>query len=120
MTRKGRAWVDRYESWTDTTQRRIDRAVAGMGFSSKRKNARLIEPLRGCSVSFGRIGEPPAFLKPVREIVIEACGEAEYAVQVNDRFGTANLATTNLHLREAEQRLLLSRRELAFGLGEAD
>ncbi len=116
----GRAWVERYEKWTDTTQRRLDRAVVGMSFSSKSKNARLIEPLRSCSVSFAQIGEPPALLTPVRELVIAACSRAERAVRVNDRFDEHSLATINLNLRQAEQGLLLSRRKLAVQLGETD
>jgi hypothetical protein len=113
---QGRSWVDRYEKWVGTTQREVNRAISGMDFSTEEKNARLIEPLRGCSASFARVGEPPGFLEPVREFVLVACGEAEFAVQVNDRDGTANLATTNLHLREAESNLLLSRQKLASEL----
>lgn len=113
---QGRPWVDRYDKWADKTQRQIDRAISGMDFSTKEKNARLIEPLRRCSASFARIGEPPGFLEPVREFVVVACGEAEFAVRVNDRFGTDNLATSNVHLREAESNLLLSRQELASEL----
>jgi len=32
----GKAWVERYEKWADTTQRQLDRAVVGMNFSSSR------------------------------------------------------------------------------------
>jgi hypothetical protein len=115
---QGRAWVDRYETWADKTERQIGGAIAGMDFTTEEKNARLIEPLRRCSGSFARIGEPPGFLEPVREFVLVACGEAEFAVQINDRDGTANLATSNVHLREAEGQLLLSRQKLASELGE--
>ena len=113
---QGRAWVDRYEVWADKTERQVGRAIAGMDFTTEEKNARLIEPLRPCSASFARIGEPPGFLEPVREFVLVACSEAEFAVQVNDRDGTANLATSNVHLREAEGNLLLSRQKLASEL----
>lgn len=116
----GRAWVERYEKWTDTTERQLDRAVVGMDFSSRTKNARLIEPLRRCSVSFAQIGDPPALLTPVHESVIDACSRAERAARVNDRFDEDSLATINLNLRQAEQALLLSRRKLALQLGEAD
>jgi hypothetical protein len=110
---RGRAWVDRYERWMDKTQRHVDRAIVGMGPSSKEKNARLIGPLRKCSASFARIGEPPPSLDAVQEFVVAACGEAEFAAQVNDRFGTVSLATSSIHLREAEDNLRLSRSELA-------
>ena len=117
---QGRAWVDRYEAWSDETQGQVNRAIGGMDLSTKEKNARLIEPLRGCSVSFAELGEPPSFLGTVREFVVVACGEAEFAVQTNDRFGTANLATTNVHLREAESNLVLARQELVSELDELD
>jgi hypothetical protein len=115
---QGRAWVDSYEAWSDKTLGKVNRAIGGMDFSTKEKNARLIEPLRGCSASFARLGEPPSFLETLREFVVVACGEAEFAVQTNDRFGTANLATTNVHLREAESNLVLARQELASELDE--
>jgi hypothetical protein len=115
---QGRAWVDRYEKWAGKTQRQIDRAISGMDFSTKEKNDRLIEPLRGCSAAFARVGGPPSFLNGVREFADAACGEAEFAVQVNDRDGVANLATTNVHLREAESNMLLARQELTSELAE--
>jgi hypothetical protein len=115
---QGRAWVDRYEAWAEKTQGQVSHAIGGMDFATKEKNARLIEPLRECSASFARIGEPPSFLDAVREFAVVACGEAEFAVQTNDRFGTDNLATTNVHLREAEGNLLLARQKLAFELRE--
>ena len=116
---QGRAWVERYEKWTDTTQRKLDRAVVGMDFSSKSKNARLVEPLRDCSVSFAQIGEPPALLTPVRDSVMAACSRAERAVRVNERFDDYSLATINLNLRQAETGLVLSRQKLAVALGES-
>ena len=115
---QGRAWVDRYEGWAGTTARQVNRAISGMDFETEEKNARLIEPLRRCSASFAELGEPPGFLEPVQEYVLVACGEAEFAVQVNDRDGAANLATTNLHLREAESNLALARTKLDAELAE--
>ena len=117
---QGRAWVQKYEIWADATGRRIDCAVIGMTLSSEAKNARLIEPLRRCSASFARLGEPPALLRPVQEVVQDACGEAQYAAQVNDEFGTSSLATVQLHLNEAEDRLVLARRTLRTQLGQEE
>jgi hypothetical protein len=116
----GRTWVRDYEAWTDTTRRQIRTAEIGLGFSSEARNTRLLDPLRTCSFSFVRIGPPPTLLGSVEEAVIAACGEAEYAVQVNERFGAASLATTKLHLGEADDRLRLSRRILEVELGETD
>jgi hypothetical protein len=115
---QGRAWVTKYEAWVGRTERRVDAASVGMGFSSERRNARLLEPLRACSVSFGRIGPPPTLLSSVQEAAAAACGQAEHAVRVNDRFGFASLATTKLHLDEAGDQLRLSRSNLQVRLGE--
>lgn len=117
---EGRTWVRNYEAWVGKAERQIRKAEIGLGFSSPAKNARLLEPLRTCSFSFARIGRPPEFLGSVEEAVIAACGEAEHAVRVNDRFGVASLATTTLHLGEADDRLRLSRRNLQVDLGETD
>ncbi len=109
---QGRAWVDRYQGWAGTTEQQVNRAISGMDFDTNEKNGRLIEPLRKCSVTFAQLGEPPGFLGEVKDFALVACGEAEFAVQVNDRDGASNLATTNLHLREAESNLALARQKL--------
>ena len=89
-----------------------------MDFDTNEENGRIIEPLRKCSATFAQFGEPPGFLDEVAEFALVACGEAEFAVQVNDRDGAANLATTNLHLREAETNLALARTKLDAELAE--
>lgn len=117
---EGRAWVGQYEVWVAKTERQVTRALAEMNFSSEARNADLIEPLRNCSYSFALLGPPPELLEPVEEAANAACGRAEFAVQVNDQFGIASLATIKLHLNEADDRLALSRRSLRVRLGEAD
>ena len=37
---QGRAWVDRYEDWGDTTERQVDRAISGMDFDTNEENGR--------------------------------------------------------------------------------
>jgi hypothetical protein len=101
----------------DKTERQVDGALVKTSLSSEAGNVRLLEPLRTCSASFARIGPPPKLLESVQDAVLAACGQAEYAVQVNDRFGVASPATTKLHLNEAEDRLALSRRNLHTQLG---
>ena len=103
-----RSWVTKYVAWTGE----INRAYVGMGFSAAAKNSRLLAPLRACSDSFQRLGARPSALRDVDESARTACGEAEYAVQVNDRFATASLATTKRHLRQAGEWLHVSRRQL--------
>ncbi|CAN5166946.1 hypothetical protein BH09ACT13_BH09ACT13_12750 [soil metagenome] len=117
---EGRAWVSQYQAWAAKTERQVTRARVEMTFSSEARNVDLIEPLRNCAYSFALLGPPPEVLETVAEAANAACGRAEFAVQVNERFGTASLATTKLHLGEAEDRLTLSRRNLRVSLGESD
>ena len=116
---EGRAWISGYQAWNLRKERQLDRALVGMGFESEGKNARLIEPLRTCFASFIRFGEPPGFLVDVEELTLEACGQAEHAVDVNDEFGLASLATVKLNLNEAEDSLLAARHALGLELEKA-
>ena len=116
---QGRAWVAAYEEWSATSVRDVDAALVGMDFGKEARNARLIEPLRGCSASIVRLGEPPDLLESVEQLALEGCGRAEHAVGLNDEFGTASLASIKLHLGEAEDRLSLARRTLRIELGDA-
>jgi hypothetical protein len=114
-----RAWIRELESWTDTTERRIDAAIVGLTFESSARNARLLEPLATCSASLLRLGDPASeVLTSAYEVAQAACGRAEHAVGVNDAFGTASLATTRLHLDEAGDQLRLVRWNLQEAQGE--
>lgn len=115
-----RTWIGEFESWTDTTERRVEAATVGLTFESNARNARLLEPLATCSASLLRVGDPPAeILDPAHEAAQAACGRAEHAVGVNDAFGIASLATTRLHLDEAGDQLRLVRRNLGEALADA-
>ncbi|HUF02369.1 MAG TPA: hypothetical protein VMN35_08085 [Gaiellaceae bacterium] len=115
---QGRTWVSRFEQWAEVRLRVLDDAIVRMEFGALARNARLVEPLRTCSSSFTRFGEPPELLEDVRQIALEGCGRAEHAVRLNDRFDTASLASIKLHLNAAERRLLLAGRTLRIALGE--
>lgn len=106
-----RSWVTRYRSWTAKNARLIDVAYTGMGDSVK-KNARLLDPLLTCFATLTGVGEPPSFLKRVEEAAQTACGEAQFATQLNDKYATASLATTKQHLARAEDGLQLGLRRL--------
>jgi len=108
----GRTWVASYQTWSARNVREVSAAYERMDFAAEKRNARLIEPLRGCAATFTAFGEPPEFLKSVEQLVLEGCGRAEYALDLNDRFGDASLAQTKLHLGAAEDRLRLARRTL--------
>jgi hypothetical protein len=111
-----RAWVDGYRAWNAAKERQLERALIGMSFGNERKNARLIEPLRECFATFSRFGQAPGLLEDVQRITLDACGRAERAVDVNDRFGTASLATIKQHLDNAQDLLRTARRTMRLQL----
>ncbi|HJS69234.1 MAG TPA: hypothetical protein VJ744_00425 [Gaiellaceae bacterium] len=116
---QGEAWVDEFQGWRSAKERTVDRAIVGLTFTSQKKNARGLEPLRTCTASLRRIGTPPELLAPVEDAALDACGQAEHAVALNDRFDTASLASIRLHLNEAGDRLQLAARNLRVALGDA-
>lgn len=116
---QGEAWVDEFEGWRTAKERTVDRAIVGLTFTSQEKNARGLEPLRTCTASLRRIGTPPELLAPVEDAALDACGQAEHAVALNDRFDTASLASIRLHLNEAGDRLQLAARNLRAALDDA-
>ena len=115
---EGRTWVAGYESWSGRSLRDVRAALVRMDFGREARNARLVEPLRRCSASLTRLGEPPELLASVQRLSLEGCGRAEHAVGLTDRYGTASLASIKLHLGEAEDRLAVARRTLRVTLAE--
>jgi hypothetical protein len=115
---QGRAWVAGYGPWSGKNLRNVRAALVRMDFGEEARNARLVEPLRGCSASLVRLGDPTELLASVRRLSLEACGRAQHAVGLTDRFGTASLASIKLHLGEAEDRLAVARRTLRVKLAE--
>lgn len=113
-----RAWVRDFRVWRANAERRVESAVVGIGFASEQRNARLLEPLRACSASLARLGAGPPLVGSAYEAALDACGQAERAVSLNDAYGFASLATTKLHLGEAADRLRLALRNLRVRLGE--
>lgn len=112
------AWVRDFRAWHAETERHVESAVVGIGFASEKTNARRVEPLRACSASLERLGVVPPLLASAYEAALDACGQAERAVALNDAYGFASLASTKLHLGEAGDRLRLALRNLRTQLGE--
>jgi hypothetical protein len=115
---QGKSWVAGYETWHDSVAREVTAAQRGMTLTTEEKNARLLEPLRGCERALTRIGEPPSLLEPVHDAAQQACGQAAVALAKNDQFGTSALATTRLHLAEVEDNLRLAQHSLKLALDE--
>ena len=113
---QGQAWVDEFEGWRSGKERAVERAIVGLTFDSQERNARGLEPLRNCTTSpASRLAA--GALAPVESAALDACGQAEHAVALNDRFDTASLASIRLHLSEAGDRLQLAARNLRVALG---
>jgi hypothetical protein len=115
---QGRSWIAGYEEWHGTVLRQVGIAQRGMTLATEKKNARLLEPLRGCDRSLARIGEPPGLLETVHEAATRACGEANVALAKNDEFGSTAFAATRLHLDEVEDNLRLSQHSLRLALDQ--
>jgi hypothetical protein len=115
---QGRTWVASFDAWRVGVGRQVTTARRGLTLTAPAKNARLLEPLRGCGRALARIGEPPELLGDVRDAAAQACGEAEVALAKNDQFGVSALATTELHLAEVEDKLRLARHNLRLALDE--
>lgn len=115
---QGQAWVDEFQGWRSAKEHLVERAIVGLTFTSQKQNARGLEPLRSCTTSLQRLGSPPELLAPVETAALDACGQAEHAVALNDRFETASLASIRLHLNEAGDRLQLAARNLRVALGD--
>lgn len=115
---QGQAWRTDYQAWQDTVGRQVVAAERGMTLTTPKRNGRLLEPLRDCSRSLARIGEPPGLLDSVREAAQQACGQAEVALAKNDQFGVSALAATRLHLAEVEDNLRLAQHSLRLALDE--
>lgn len=114
----GRAWITAYEQWSSERLLELDRAIVRMEFGSLPRNARLIAPLKTCTGSLAALGEPPELLESVQSLALEACGRAEHAARLNERFDTASLASIKLHLGDAEDRLQVAQRTLAETLAD--
>ena len=114
---QGRAWVARFSTWQADVARSVDRADVAIGSSTERLSPRLVEPLRSCAASLARLGAPPSLLSGVLKDANVACGEVEYALSVNARYGGPALATTKQHLHRAGEWLALAEYNLHQQLG---
>jgi hypothetical protein len=103
---EGQAWVDGFTTWRAGMARKVDRAEVEIGVSRGEKlSAPRIEPLRVCTASLAELGEPPTLLERVLENASVACAEIDYAISLNERFGSPALASTRQHLHRAGNRL---------------
>lgn len=117
---EGQAWVEGFTTWRADMALAVDRAEVEIGVTRGEKlSARLIEPLRDCTASLAQVGEPPTLLEDVLEDAGAACGEVEYALSLNETFGSPALASTKQHLHRAGRWLTAAefslRRELDAG-----
>lgn len=99
---QGRAWVAGFTTWRDEMTRVVDRAEVEIGVTRGEKlSARLIASLRECAASLAQLGAPPSLLEQVLTDASAGCGEVEYALSLDERFGRPALASTKQHLHQA-------------------
>jgi len=99
---QGEAWVDEFQGWRSAKERTVDRAIVGLTFTSQKKNARGLEPLRTCTASLRRIGTPPELLAPVEDAALDRLDEVSappllypywWQAKYDERLGEADLAS---------------------------
>jgi hypothetical protein len=94
-------WIRGYVEWSEGTAERLDEAFVGSRPSTPAINDRVLEPLRTCADSLARVGPAPKSLRPVEQAAEIACGEMQYALDLNDQYGVSSIASTKQHLRGA-------------------
>jgi len=99
---QGRAWVAGFTTWRAGMARAVDRAEVEIGVTQgEQLSPRHIAPLRDCAASLAQVGAPPSLLEQVMTDAGTACGEVEYALSLNARYGRPALASTKQHLHRA-------------------
>jgi hypothetical protein len=103
------SWIRDYVGWSTKTEDQVTSAYTGSSSASADRNARALEPLRSCFDSLARdVGAAPDLLRPVEQAAQGACGEAQFALDLNDEYGLASIASTKQHLQRAEESLELA------------
>ena len=86
---------------------RHDRRIARGGVG-----AQQVKLLSACTQSLAQLGSQPGVLDAVAEDANAACGEIEFALSVDAKYGSSGRATTWDHLRRAESLLAVAKTNL--------
>ena len=110
---QGRTWVSGFSTWHDEISRPLGSAVAATGGSGgDGLSAQQVKFLSTCTQSLGQLGSQPGVLDAVAEDAGAACGEIEFALSVDAKYGRSGRATTWDHLRRAESLLAVAETNL--------
>ncbi len=110
---QGRTWVADFSTWHNEISRPLGRAVATTGGSREEGlSAQQVKLLSACTQSLEQLGSQPGILDAVAEDANAACGEIEFALSVNAKYGSSGRATTWDHLRRAESLLAVAKTNL--------
>jgi len=110
---QGRTWVSDFSTWHHDISGPLGRAVVTTsGPGEEGLSAQQVKLLRACSQSLAQLGSQPGFLDAVAEDASAACGQIEYALSIDAKYGGAGRATTWDHLRRAESLLTVAKANL--------
>ena len=110
---QGRTWVADFSTWHNEISRPLGRAVATTGGSREEGlSAQQVKLLSACTQSLEQLGSQPGILDAVAEDANAACGEIEFALSVDAKYGSSGRATTWDHLRRAESLLAVAKTNL--------
>ena len=110
---QGRTWVADFSTWLTEISRPLGRAVATTGGSREEGlSAQQVKLLSACTQSLEQLGSQPGILDAVAEDANAACGEIEFALSVNAKYGSSGRATTWDHFRRAESLLAVAKTNL--------
>ena len=110
---QGRTWVADFSTWHNDISRPLGRAVATTGGSgAEGLSAQQVKLLSACTQSLAQLGSQPGILDAVAEDANAACGEIEFALSVDAKYGGSGRATTWDHLRRAERLLAVAKTNL--------
>ena len=117
---QGRTWVSDFSTWHNEISRPLGSAVATTGGSGEEGlSAKQVKLLRACAQSLAQLGSQPGVLDAVAEDANAACGEIEFALSVDAKYGSSGRATTWDHLRRAESLLAVAKTNLREVVGLA-
>jgi hypothetical protein len=105
-------WIRDFVAWWHMTDERLTTASTVSRPSTPARNERALEPLRECGDSLAGVGVAPKDFAPVERAAQVTCAEAQYALDLNDRYGVSSIASTNKHLQGASASLEIAARRI--------
>ena len=87
---QGRTWVADFSTWHTEISRPLGRAVATTGgLRGEGLSAQQVKLLSACTQSLEQLGSQPGILDAVAKEANAACGEIEFALSVDAKYGSS-------------------------------